>query len=603
MANERKTENIVRKHFDKFSNIIIIEEQSSDNPKIKKLLSTASKWGSWVWFPEFIIQYKDNPDFIIVVECKADIGKHESSNKDKYKDFSVDGALLYSSYLSKDFDVLAIAVSGEDTKNVKISHFLQVKWDKKAVLIFWNELLSADDYLDGYIKSPEKFRQDYEKLLSFSKELNEKLHWHKIVESDRWLLISSILIALESKAFAKSYKDFTDSKQLAEYLVTTVKNEFQNGNIGESKLTILISRFEFIKTDTSLSKKDNILRDIITDINENIKDFIKTHEYFDVLGQLYIEFLRYANSDKWLWIVLTPPHITEFMAELAEVNKSSIVFDNCTGTGWFLVSAMNLMIKDAKWDQDKVTNIKKNQLIWIEYQAHIFALACSNMFIHQDGKSSILNWSCFDEEIVKEVKKYKPTVWLLNPPYKSDKKNDTDEYEFILNNLDCLEQWGKCVAIIPMQSALAQTGKVYEYKKKILEEHTLEAVFSMPDELFFNSKVAVVSCIMVFTAKRPHPKNKKVHFWYYKEDGFVKRKTKWRVDLYHRFEKEIKEKRITAYMNKEDIPWFSVTRVVAAEDERCAEAYMETDYSTLAKDDFIHSIKDFIYFQELYLWN
>ena len=76
-----------------------------------------------------------------------------------------------------------------------------------------------------------------------------------------------------------------------------------------------------------------------------------------------------------------------------------------------------------------------------------------------------------------------------------------DEYEFILNNLDCLEQGGKCVAIIPMQSALAQTGKVFEYKKKVLEQHTLEAVFSMPDELFFNSKVGVVSCIMVFTAK------------------------------------------------------------------------------------------------------
>lgn len=601
--NERKTEIIVRKHFESFLDIIILEEQSSDNPKIKKLLSTASKWWSGVWFPEFIIQYKDNPDFLIVVECKADITKHESLNRDKYKDFSVDGALLYSSYLSKDFDVLSIAVSWEDTSKVKISHFLQVKWDKKAVEIFWNKLLSVNDYLDWYIKSPEKFRQDYEKLLNFSKDLNEKLHWHKIVESDRWLLISSVLIALENKAFAKSYKDYTDPKQLAEYLVTTVKNEFQNGNIWDSKLTILISRFEFIKTDTSLSKKDNVLRDIITDINENIKDFIKTHEYFDVLGQLYIEFLRYANSDKWLWIVLTPPHITEFMAELAEVNKNSVVLDNCTGTGWFLVSAMNLMTKDAKWDQDKIKNIKKSQLIWIEYQAHIFALACSNMFIHQDGKSSILNWSCFDDEVIREVKKVKPTVGLLNPPYKSDKKNDTDEYEFILNNLDCLEQWGKCVAIIPMQSALAQTGKVYEYKKKILEEHTLEAVFSMPDELFFNSKVGVISCIMVFTAKRPHPKNKKVYFGHYKDDGFVKRKTKWRVDLFGKFEKEIKEKRITAYMNKEDIPWFSVTRVVSPEDERCAEAYMITDYSKLSKDDFIKTVKDFIYFKEIYLWN
>ena len=76
MANERKTENIVRSHFQEFIDQIVVEEQSSDNPKIRKLLSAASKSGLGVWFPEFIIQYKNNPDFIIVVECKADILKH-----------------------------------------------------------------------------------------------------------------------------------------------------------------------------------------------------------------------------------------------------------------------------------------------------------------------------------------------------------------------------------------------------------------------------------------------------------------------------------------------------------------------------------------------
>ena len=81
------------------------------------------------------------------------------------------------------------------------------------------------------------------------------LHGHKIVESDRALLISCILIALENKAFSKSYKDYSESKQLSEYLVTTVKNEFQNGNIGDDKLAILTSRFEFVKTDMSLSKQ------------------------------------------------------------------------------------------------------------------------------------------------------------------------------------------------------------------------------------------------------------------------------------------------------------------------------------------------------------
>lgn len=400
------------------------------------------------------------------------------------------------------------------------------------------------------------------------------MHGHKIVESDRGLLISCILIALENKAFTKSYKDYANAEDLAKYLVNTVEMEFKNNDIQEGKLNIVVGRFAFIKTDTSLSTLDGVLVNIIDDIEKNIKDFIKTHEYFDVLGQLYIEFLRYANSDKGLGIVLTPPHITEFMACLGEVNKDSVVFDNCTGTGGFLVSAMNLMIKDAKGEQAKITNIKKHQLIGVEYQAHIFALACSNMFIHQDGKSNILNGSCFDEKIIEEVKKIKPTVGLLNPPYKS-KKTDQNEYEFIYNNLECLEQGGKCVAIIPLSCGMPDSGEYFEWKAKILKSHTLDAVFSMPNELFINSKVGVVSCIMVFTAKRPHPAGKKTYFGYYKDDGFEKVKHKGRVDLFQKFEKEIKNEWVLSYHNHENISGLSINRAIKASDEWCAEVYLQ----------------------------
>jgi hypothetical protein len=339
-----------------------------------------------------------------------------------------------------------------------------------------------------------------------------------------------------------------------------------------------------------------VLRDLICDIDKNIKDFIQTHEYFDVLGQLYIEFLRYANSDKGLGIVLTPPHITEFMAQVAEVNKDSVVYDNCTGTGGFLVSAMKQMILDAKGDQAKIKTIKQKQLVGVEYQAHIFALACSNMFIHQDGKANILNGSCFDKSVIEQVKRFHPTIGLLNPPYKSNKKNDTDELEFILNNLECLEQGGRCVAIVPMQAALAIKGKVYELKKDILSKHTLEAVFSMPNELFFNSKVGVVSCIMVFTSKRPHPKNKEVFFGFYKEDGFVKRKNKGRIDLFHEFEKRIKNEWMENFLNHKDKPGLSVNRTISAEDEWCVEAYMETDYTSLTEQDFNDTLLNYMMF-------
>ncbi len=598
MANERKTEEIVRTHFRQFDNLVI-EEQKSDNPKINKLLQTASKKGSGIGRPEFIISFKNNPDFLIVIECKADSTKHKSETEDKYADYAVDGVLLYASYLAKGFDVLAIAVSGEKVSNLKVSHFLHLDGEKKASKIFDDKFLNAEDYLKGYLQSPEKFRQDYDTLLLFTRTLNEKLHTYKILESQRSLLLSCILIALESEAFKKAYPYQATAKNLAEFLTTTVSNELSGANIGSDKLNNLKTQFSFISTDTTLSKNEGALKGLIDEIDENINSFIKTHEYFDVLGQLYIEFLRYANSDKGLGIVLTPPHITEFFAEVAGVNKNSIAYDNCTGTGGFLISAMKVMIEDAKGDSEKIKEIKRHNLIGTEYQAHIYALAVSNMYIHQDGKTNIINNSCFEPEVVEAVKAKKPTVGFLNPPYKSDKKNDIDELEFVLNNLECLVDGGTCVSIIPMSCALAQSGKTYELKKKLLEKHTLEAVFSMPNELFFNSKVAVGTCIMIFTAHRRHKTDKEVFFGYFKDDGFDKRKNLGRIDVNGRWKDHIKKEWLRAYKNRKSIDGLSILKEVTAEDEWCAEAYMETDYSKLSFEDFEEVIKRYTLFDQI----
>ncbi|MDV6169209.1 N-6 DNA methylase [Flavobacterium sp. DG1-102-2] len=274
---------------------------------------------------------------------------------------------------------------------------------------------------------------------------------------------------------------------------------------------------------------------------------------------------------------------------MAQVNKDSIAFDNCTGTGGFLISAMKRMIEDAKGDTSKIAEIKSTQLIGVEYQAHIFALAVSNMYIHQDGKTNIINGSCFDADVIETVKKSNPNVGFLNPPYKSDKKVDTDELEFILNNLECLSTNSTCIAIIPVNCALEQKGKILELKERLLKNHTLEAVLTMPDELFINSDVGVISCIMILTAHRPHNYSKRTYFGYYKNDGFIKRKYKGRIDEFGTWEK-VKEKWVNNFLSRNEEPGFSVNKIVSAEDEWCAEAFMETDYSTINNDVFENEI-------------
>ncbi|MEA3512370.1 MAG: N-6 DNA methylase [Campylobacterota bacterium] len=594
MANESITDDIVRDFFktnELYKNDkVIIEKQSTKTKKIDKLLINASKSGGGKGYPDFIIQYKENPNLIIVIESKADTKKHKSDTLDKYKDYAVDGVLLYSSFLSKEYDVLAIAVSGEDKNKLKISHFLQLRNTKEAHNIFNDDkLLNLSDYENGYKTDERKFNQDFQELLKYSKTLNDKLHTLKVKESERSLLISGTLIALTDKAFCTAYK-LKNPKSLSNYLITTIEEKLTD--VQNKHIENIISSYSFIKTHTILSIKENELRDIIDEIDEKINNFIKTYKYFDTLGQFYIEFLRYANNDKGLGIVLTPPHITDLFSEIANVNKDSIVLDTCTGTGGFLISAMRQMIIDAGGDKKKELEIKSKQIVGVEIQHDIFSLVCSNMYIHGDGRSNLLKGGCFDEDIKKEVAIYKPNVGFLNPPYKSN-KNDTDELEFILNNLEQLEKGSFCIAIIPMSCALANSGTRLVLKEKLLKEHTLEATFSMPNELFHNSKVGVNTCVMLFKAKEKHPDSFKTYFAYWKDDGFSKKKTGGRNDYDNKWAK-IKKEWIDNYRNKDEIAGHSIKQVISPKKEWCAEAFMETDYSLLNVNNFEVSIKEIV---------
>ena len=601
MANERKTENIVRELLSSLGyytdSSLFVEEQKSDNPRINKLLQNASKKGNGKGYPEFIIHSSKYSELLIVIECKADIGKHESNERNLYADFAVDGVLLYSSFLSKEYDVISIAVSGENNSDFRFSQYLQLKSSSIANQFLSNKLIQFEEYHDEIKRSEYKFHQDYLLLLDYTKELNDLLHAQKIKESQRGLLISGILIALQNIAFKQSYSAHQKSNQIANSLLSTITDEFSNASLTSDKVQNLRQAYSFILTNTTLANDKDFFVSLISGVEKNVNNFIRTYKYFDTLGQFYIEFLRYANSDKGLGIVLTPPHITELFTEIANIDKDSIVFDNCIGTGGFLISAMKRMVKNAEGDNKKITEIKNKQLIGVEYQDDIYALGVSNMIIHGDGKTNIILGDCFQESSTVKIN-FNPTIGFLNPPYKS-KKSDREELDFLLNNLSAIKKGGCCVAIVPFNCAVATSGEVLDRKKSLMEKHTIEAIMTMPEDLFHNSKVNVVTCIFVITAHIPHPLTKKTWFGYWRDDGFVKVKNRGRVDLYGKWI-SIKNQWLSSFHNKDNIPNQSIKRIVKCENEWCAEAYMETDYSRLCNVDWTKTIRKFVAHQFAY---
>ena len=66
----------------------------------------------------------------------------------------------------------------------------------------------------------------------------------------------------------------------------------------------------------------------------------------------------------------------------------------------------------------------------------------------------------------------------------------------------------------------------------------------------------------------------------------------WEQRKWENIEKEW----LDLYHHRKSLPGKSVTKHVSDEDEWCAEAYMETDYSTLCDEDFIRKIRDYAAF-------
>lgn len=607
MANERITEDIVREHFkaDALFKSIKWEEQKSSNKRIAELLKGESKGGGkGNGYPEFIISFPTNSNYLIVIECKALVQKHESKNKDNAKDYAVDGVLHYARALKDDFNVVAIAVSGQNETELLVSHFYWKKSAANCKTISDKKLLRIEDYLQVF--DDQFFISDfYTRDIAYkARELNEEFHLRSITEDKRCTMVSGMLLALIDKKFADEYNSQPTIKELGQSMLTAIDSVFEAEEDMVRNKSALIAEFSTLLNEplfahetinnTITHKAESTLstaKDFIAYLQRYVFPLVKHSNIgYDVLGRFYIEFIRYAQSQQKQGLVLTPPHITELFCDLADIRVTDIVYDPCCGTGGFLVSAMQRMFKLAGNDIKIRRNIRQHQLCGVEMRPSMYAYACSNMRFRGDGKSNIYNGDCFlHEKLIKD--NHKPTVAFLNPPYDVGCDGQMKFIEHALNTINPQAD-GRVVAIVQMSCAIKDEKDLKAVKARILAKHHLKALLSMPDDLFY--PIGVVTCIMVFEANKPN-KDRKTWFGYFKDDGYEKRKHLGRIDARDKYS-TIKERWLSAYKNQDEIPGLSVRKEVTADDEWCAEAYMETDYSTLCDEVFIYKMRDYAAF-------
>lgn len=609
MVNERVTEDMfeetLRHHgFYDDPELVTVEKQQSEVQLIRTALAKASKTGrGGAGYPEFIITSANTPDMVVVVECKGQVSKHRSKDLDRPADYALDGALHYARALAPNYTVIGIAVSGApQPKTSRLSIFLMNKGTSTArdvvspsgakitQLVPMNDLLRAASY------DPAVQMQRTRDLIGFSQEMHVFMRDEaELEEKEKPLAVAGSLIALRNDIFRKTYQEYP-ANDLPAFWMETINKEVKAANLPIEKIETMTQPFTNIEVHPELRKAKKgypkgLLNEIVTMLAEQVLPFLTVYHDFDVVGQFYGEFLRYTGGDgKGLGIVLTPRHVTELFALIANVNKDSIVVDTCAGTGGFLISAMMKMVGTTTTEA-QVLAIKSDGLIGVEQQPTMYALAASNMILRGDGRANLHQGSCFDSAISSKVSEHKPTIGLINPPY-AKSKADLHELRFVEQMLDTLDpnQESIGIAIVPVSCATGSN----EYKHALLKRHTLEAVMSMPPEIFY--PVGAVTCVMVFRANVPHlTSDKKTWFGYWRDDGFIKVKNLGRIDRHGRWP-IIRDRWVEQYRNREVHPGESVMMKVTASDEWVAEAYMQADYSTLTQEDVEKAVLDYALF-------
>ena len=466
------------------------------------------------------------------------------------------------------------------------------------------EILSFDEYADLYLGR----KNNKQEVIRSTYALNEKLHGYGIPEKRRSQFVGTCLLCLKNGLLFKDQP----TKSIIGGMVDILENLLVKDLNKAEKLVALKGVLEDQKIEEL--KKENFA-DILVFIQNNILPFINEKSTLgqDLLNLFFTTFNKYVGKDDKNQ-AFTPDHIVHFMCRVVGVNRNSVVLDPCCGSGAFLVRAMTEALDDCSTKEEK-EEVKSNHIFGIEKYKDVFGLASTNMLIHGDGRSNVRQGDCF--LLGDWIEEKKINTVLMNPPYNATLRDCNPEYQgkwsgkkedpckgfHFVHYIASKVKTGKLAVLLPLQCAIGSTKEIAEFKRKMLSEHTLDAVFTLPPDMF-HPGASSNACCMVFNLGVRHEKApvKETFFGYYKEDGFVKRKNLGRIERTKPGSEEgvwadIESEWLELYNNRRSVAGKSVTRAVTADDEWLCEAYMETDYSTLTQADFEKTIRDFLAYQ------
>ena len=586
---EEKIEDIAKKQLDEYQ-VVHFAKTESVNTEIDEALAKAESksGGRGGNYPDIklLIEFPDMKRIPVMIEVKGKKDDFAKFGKDgdvmnfnekgeviyeNIKRYAVNGAIHYAQAIinySKSFqETIAIGINGYDVAG-EIKTQIGVYYLSRENMLLPKKIADYSDLsflamehlasLQSAIKEltlteveKERRNTEYEiQIETILQKLNQRMEdgdesgGLNIKAESRVQLVCGMILA------ALGYKDVVAPLEIVDLkgqkgkntndgamVLNRIDDVLNSKNLPQEKKDTIHSIFSAILLDKNYYTPRNgesPIKSVFTTIKDDIMPMFRSAQHLDFTGRLFnvlTSWIPLRPGDDKNDVVLTPRYVTEMMARLCKVDMNSFVWDYTAGSGGFLVSAMKLMIEDAKQNikserdlATKIEQIQLFQLLGLEIRPEIYILAVLNMILMGDGSTHILNKDSltyegkYEQSVESEGDKPFPAnVFLLNPPYSEAGKG----FVFVEKALAKMKN-GRAAILIQEN---AGSGQGLPFTTRLLERNTLLASIKMPSKLFIG-KAGVQTGIYLFEVGKKHDPAALVKFIDFSNDGYIRQDKK-----------------------------------------------------------------------------
>lgn len=298
--------------------------------------------------------------------------------------------------------------------------------------------------------------------------------------------------------------------------------------------------YDIIKSELEIANNRAALESVIRECIPQfcVKEKFSVHDFLAGLDEsafkivdVYEVFHTYSPSND-LGQYFTPRQMVRAMIRVIEqlrgrpLSIEDIAYDPACGVGGFLVGVLE-RVGESKFgaERDAIKLAMGRNLLGCEPAAKVAHIARVNLWMHGDGTSGIYQGEANKgslerlytapyaaapakskpgevgldtdlEAILLDGKQHpletvlarncpgrRPTIALLNPPFPEDKKA-YQSFEFIEHALRSMAEGGWLAAIVPPAPIISDDKANSAFRERVLRNAQLEAVFSLPVDLF-----------------------------------------------------------------------------------------------------------------------